>query len=74
MENFDKYIPGMGCQCFAHNVSECCCDADWTTRTEKRVVMWRDMSDSEMRLRCGEMTAQEIRTVRAVMNQILPKR
>ena len=26
---------------------------------------------AEMRLRCGELTAQEIRTVRAVLKQIL---
>jgi len=36
------------------------------------VEAWRDMPADEMRLRCGEMTAQEIRTVRAVLNQILP--
>ena len=39
---------------------------------EETVKFWRDMSDSEMRLRCGELTAQEIRTVRAVLNNILP--
>lgn len=37
------------------------------------VKMWRDMPAAEMRLRCGEMTAQEIKTVRAVLNQIIPK-
>ncbi len=30
------------------------------------------MPAAEMRLRCGELTAQEIRTVRAVLNQIIP--
>ena len=29
------------------------------------------MPAAEMRLRCGELTAQEIRTVRAVLKQIL---
>jgi hypothetical protein len=32
---------------------------------------WYDMSDSQMRLHCGEMTAQEIRTVKAVLRNIL---
>ena len=36
-----------------------------------RVEAWGEMSDSDMRLRCGELTAQEIRTVRAVLNAIL---
>ena len=40
---------------------------------EGRVRMWQNMSPSEMRLRCGEMTGQEIRTVKAVLNTILPK-
>ena len=39
---------------------------------EMNVRMWQNMTASEMRLRMGEMTAQEIRTVRAVLNQILP--
>lgn len=38
-----------------------------------RIAMWRDMPSAEMRLRAGEMTAQEIRTVRAVLAAILPK-
>ena len=36
-----------------------------------RVEAWGEMSDSDLRLRCGELTAQEIRTVRAVLNAIL---
>ena len=36
-----------------------------------RVEAWGEMSDSDLRLRCGELTAQEIRTVRAVLKQIL---
>ena len=37
----------------------------------QRVIEWRGLSDAAMRLRCGEMTAQEIRTVRAVLNALL---
>jgi len=40
-------------------------------RLRYRVTKWRDMPDDEMRLRAGEMTAQEIRSVRAVLNAIL---
>ena len=36
-------------------------------------LKWKGMTDSEMRLQAGEMTTQEIRTVRAVLNQILPE-
>jgi hypothetical protein len=32
--------------------------------------MWRNMSNSEMRLRAGEMTPQEIRNVKAVLGAI----
>jgi murein L,D-transpeptidase YcbB/YkuD len=32
---------------------------------------WRDMPAQEMRLRCGEMSTQEMRTVRAVLSIIL---
>jgi len=39
----------------------------------KMVATWRDMPSSEMRLRIGEMTAQEIMTVRAALSAILPK-
>jgi hypothetical protein len=37
-----------------------------------RVIDWRDQSDDGLRLRCGELTAREIRTIRAVLNAILP--
>lgn len=67
------YFEGKGCICGAYAENECgCIDADWTPKVEKLVAAWRDMSDAQMRLNCGEMTAQEIRTVRAVLNQILP--
>lgn len=35
------------------------------------VAKWRDMPSEEMRLRAGDMTAQEIRSVKAVLNAIL---
>jgi hypothetical protein len=40
-------------------------------QTYRRVIDWRSQSDEGLRLRCGELTAQEIRTVRAVLNAIL---
>ena len=36
------------------------------------VMDWHSQSDEGLRLRCGELTAQEIRTIRAVLNAILP--
>lgn len=41
-------------------------------RLRELIATWRDMPAAEMRLRLGEMTAQEIRSVRAVLNAILP--
>ena len=38
----------------------------------KGIVDWHSQSDEGLRLRCGELTAQEIRTIRAVLNAILP--
>ena len=40
-------------------------------RITELVVKWRDMPSEEMRLRAGDMTAQEIRNVKAVLNAIL---
>jgi hypothetical protein len=37
-----------------------------------RLIDWRDQSDDGLRLRCGELTSQEIRTIRAVLTAILP--
>ena len=37
---------------------------------ENQIALWKGFSDEDMRLRCGEMSAQEIRTVRAVLNAI----
>lgn len=38
-------------------------------RTE--LEFWKDMSNQEMRLRCGELSCQEIRSIRAVLSLIL---
>jgi hypothetical protein len=43
-------------------------------RVSELVVKWRDMPAEEMRLRAGDMTAQEIRSVKAVLNAILPNK
>ena len=40
-------------------------------RITELVVKWRDMPSEEMRLQAGDMTAQEIRSVKAVLNAIL---
>ncbi len=72
LEQIQNYIPGQGCLCGAYSSSECGCPVDWSPKIQKKVECWRDMPDSEMRQRCGELTAQEIRTVRAVLNNILP--
>ena len=36
-----------------------------------RALEWHRMSDADMRLRMGELTAQEIRSIRAVLNHIV---
>lgn len=41
-------------------------------QTQRRVIDWRSQSDEGLRLRCGELTSREIRTVRAVLHAILP--
>ena len=38
----------------------------------ERLIDWRDQSNEGLRLRCGELTSQEIRTIRAVLGDILP--
>jgi len=47
----------------------------FSTKSNRQIaesaLEWSSLSDSGLRLRCGEMTAQEIRTVRAVLNCIL---
>lgn len=41
-------------------------------RITELVAKWRDMPSEEMRLRAGDMTVQEIRSVKAVLTAILP--
>lgn len=38
---------------------------------EEKARDWAELTDSGLRLRCGELTAQEIRTIRSVLNAIL---
>jgi len=40
-------------------------------RVQKEVESWLNMSSQEMRLRCGEISNDEIRTVKAVLKNIL---
>lgn len=44
---------------------------DRLAKVHERAVEWHGLSDAGLRLRLGEMTAQEIRTVRAVLNAIV---
>ena len=37
-----------------------------------RVIDWQSLSNEAMRLRCGELTAKEIRSIRAVLAAIKP--
>ena len=47
-------------------------NTDYTRVKEfvERVDQWCNLSDADLRLRLGEMTAQELRTVKAVLNSI----
>ena len=40
-------------------------------QTQRQVIDWRLQSDDGLRLRCGELTAREIRTIRFVLAAIL---
>jgi hypothetical protein len=40
-------------------------------KTRRHAIDWSLLSDEGLRLRCGELTAQEIRTIRAVIKAIL---
>ena len=71
IEEIEKYSPGQDCICWAWNDYDCGCGADWTPRITKLVQAFAEMTPSEMKLICGEMTAQEIRTVKAILNWIL---
>lgn len=39
--------------------------------THRRAIEWHGLTDAGLSLRLGELTAQEIRTVRAVLNAIV---
>ena len=56
---------GVACDCREALMAE-------SMQIQRRVIDWRDQSDEGLRLRCGELTAQEIRSIRAVLNAILP--
>jgi len=61
--------------CVTHHFSCDCREALMaeSMQTQRRVIDWRNQSDEGLRLRCGELTTQEIRTIRAVLNAILPQ-
>lgn len=61
-------------RCVKHHFACDCREAlmSESMQTQRRVIDWRSQSDEGLRLRCGELTAQEIRTIRAVLNAILP--
>lgn len=42
-----------------------------TRETHERAMVWSLKSDSQMRLDCGELTAHEIRAIRAVLKSII---
>lgn len=60
-------------ECVTHHHACDCREKYFADLERLRVTleMWRDMSSAQMRLQCGELTAQEIRTVRAVLDSII---
>lgn len=46
--------------------------AERDAETARKVREWKELTDSGMRLRCGELSAQELRSIRAVLESILP--
>jgi len=72
LSDLKNYHEGEGCKCCASSSWDCGCEnSDWTPKIEKLVKCWINMSPSEMRLHCGEMTSREIRTVKAVLKNII---
>ncbi len=61
-------------RCVTHHFACDCREALMAAamQTQRRVIDWSSQSDEGLRLRCGELSAQEIRTLRAVLNAILP--
>lgn len=56
-------------QCVEH--AELIAKLPTISKIRDRALHWQNMSADQMRLQMGEMTAQEIRTVKAVLNNIL---
>lgn len=67
-------LPRLVRRCVTHHFACDCREALMaeSMQTQRRVIDWRDQSDDGLRLRCGELSAQEIRTIRAILNAILP--
>ena len=61
-------------RCVTHHFACDCREAFMaeSMQTQRRVIDWHSQSDEGLRLRCGELSAQEIRTIRAVLAAILP--
>jgi len=62
-------------ECITHHFACDCREAMFAEamQIQRRVVDWQNQSDEGLRLRCGELTAQEIRTIRAVLKNLTPK-
>jgi hypothetical protein len=59
--------------CTTHH-NACACREDSFAKSEKvhaAVLEWSSLYRSGLRLRCGELTSNEIRTIRAVLAAIL---
>jgi hypothetical protein len=67
-------LPRLVRRCVTHHFACDCREALMaeSMQTQRRVIDWHSQSDEGLRLRCGELTAQEIRTIRALLNAILP--
>lgn len=66
-------LPSIVRRCVTHHFACDCREALMaeSMNTQRRVIDWWNQSDEGLRLRCGELSAQEIRTIRAVLNAIL---
>jgi hypothetical protein len=54
-----------------HVVSDSIKKGKTITEMVDSLFEWYNLTDSGLRLRCGELTAQEVRTIRAVLNSIV---
>jgi hypothetical protein len=72
IEDAEKHIKGIGCQCGAWNQGECGCDADWTPKLEHIVNAWKEMTSRELSIHCGYiLDLDEIKTIRVVIDSML---